>query len=101
MPNRSTSDTQLASWSEYFTFPSSLVSNPADSGHLYSRLDVLPIVLRAQVPAFAKDLFIVKQAHLASSNSQPSNNALEADDVFQLYKTIHKLADLYKAFVPG
>jgi hypothetical protein len=38
---------------------------------------------------------------MATGNSQPDNNALEADDVFQLYKTVNKLGDLFRAYVPG
>jgi hypothetical protein len=58
-------------------------------------------VLKAQVPTFARDLYLLRQAHMATGNSQPDNNALEADDVFQLYKTVNKLGDLFRAFVPG
>lgn len=74
---------------------------PVDSGLHLSQLDVLPLVLQAQVPTFARDLHLLRQAHMATSNSQPDNNALEADDVFELYKTVNKLGDLFRAFVPG
>ena len=66
----------------------------------YSRLDILPIVLQVQIPAFASDLRVLHTSHLSNGSSQPSADSLEADDVFQLYMTMNKLADLHRAFVP-
>lgn len=67
---------------------------------LLDRLDILPIVLQVQVPAFTRDLQCLCHAQLASSETQANMNALEPDDVFMLYKSIGKLMDLYRAFVP-
>lgn len=73
----------------------------ADMGlGLCSALDIVPIVLRVQMPHFARALTSLKDTHLATDGTQNDPRVVEADDVFQLYKTVHKLLDLFKAYLP-